>query len=109
MKKVLFMLPAHREMVKTAMRFKRSQMKDSNNNFNVALFKIKNMGFKGQYSSMDLLYIVQSLRAYSKFMSKKHPTVAKHYRQQADRLEKVRTESFFLNKKEAASAPTLTA
>jgi hypothetical protein len=115
MKQAIFLFPAQRELIKTAMRFNRQSLQGmSQKLFDIAYNKVKSMdGFVVKLDGMEMIYVTQSLHKYGKYLSRLHKfEESEIYRSHAVQMDLIR-ETFQREngpkKEKAASAGTLTA
>ncbi|WLR54313.1 hypothetical protein LC048_17965 [Mesobacillus subterraneus] len=117
MKQRLYLLTVQREMLKNAMRNHRKTLTGMGQQlFDIALIKVGGMNRVVELDGMEMIYISQSLNSYAKKLSNAGKIVdSQHYRMLAMEIEQIRIWFQQTNgtkvhiKKQAASAPTLTA
>jgi hypothetical protein len=117
MKQRLYLLTVQREMLKNAMRNQRKSLDGMGERlFDIVYSKIEVMNRSVELDGMEMIYISQSLNSYAKKLSNAGKiTDSQHYRMLAMEIEQIRIWFQQTNgpkihiKKQAASAPTLTA
>lgn len=117
MKQRLYLLSVQREMLKNAMRSHRKSLAGMGQKlFDIVFTKVKGMNRTVELDGMEMIYISQSLNSYAKKLSNAGKIAdSQHYRMLAMEIEQIRIWFQQTNgpkvhiKKQAASAPTLTA
>lgn len=117
MKQRLYLLSVQREMLKNAMRSHRKSLAGMGQKlFDIVFTKVKGMNRTVELDGMEMIYISQSLNSYAKKLSNAGKIAdSQHYRILAMEIEQIRIWFQQTNgpkvqiKKQAASAPTLTA
>lgn len=117
MRQRLYLLPVQREMLKNAMRNQRKGLSGMGLRlFDIVFNKVEGMKRTVELDGMEMIYLSQSLNAYGKKLSNTGKfTESQHYRMLAMEMEGIRIYFQQTNgpkvqiKKQAASAPTLTA
>ncbi|UII56684.1 hypothetical protein LS684_04255 [Cytobacillus spongiae] len=116
MKQSIYLIPAQRELIKTAMRSYRLGLEGIGQRlFDIAYKKVLSMNNQIELDGMEMIYIAQALNKCGKVLSSSGKyREAQIYRQLAQEVECIRiqfqrTNGPKITKEKAASAGTLTA